>query len=229
MFIAYDNSAQGISSGAYLSFNHTIGAGAYPLLLFFLGVPGGSGSRPAVEQFAGVTMTHIAQFTEDYVDWHVYALPNPPTGTNSFIFGPVSVSPYNTLFGLSGSYSGCDPSIDCYGNTQQLDVSPVFVSTTVIAENCWLVTGGLSLVTGSGAPIQNLTTSGSRRQDFITFSNQVGCQLADSNGTVVTGTQGLNVFGNNGGSFSNDYINGGITVSIKPFGTSTNALFFAGN
>lgn len=216
MAIAFDAVAGAKdSSGAVtsLTFSHTC-TGSNRLLIVSGSVTSLTARTITGVTYAGTSMTFVITATASQVVSFMYILVNPTTGANNVVVTISGVTDgLNKQFNaISSSYTGCAQSgqPDSHG-TNVLNGSTVTnfpVSTTVVASNCWLV-GTASEDAGDIAA--GAAGTGTTYRGVAEF-NQI---IADSNGTVGTGSQTLN-WGRAGstGNIS------GIVISISAFGTT---------
>lgn len=186
MAIAADSTSQSSTSGTSLTFSHTC-SGSNRIL--FVGVLGEVGS----DVITGVTYNSVSMTLVDKAltpsDRYLYLfyLIAPATGANNIV---VSASSSTYMQGTGVSYTGAKQTspIDS-SNTGTLTESGVgtstfTVSTTVVADNCWLV----GAVNALGATMSMGTGTTDRQIDYGTPGG-----IIDSNGTVSTGSQSLQV------------------------------------
>lgn len=161
-----------------VTFSHTC-SGSNRIL--FLIIAGSSGSQPAsAPTYNGVAMTQIG--TEQEISGmrtSIWYLVNPAEGTNT-----VSV----THGGGSGaivtaSYTGASQTgvPDSVGFNAGI-VSSLTVTTTVVAENCWLW-GGFNDIGGT------ITAGSGTTERHSVIGGDYEVSVTDSNGTVGTGSQ----------------------------------------
>lgn len=136
-----------------------------------------------------------------------YILHAPATGANNVV-----VSASTTMTGIVcyiESYTGVNQSstADSTNENNTAASSTFTMTTTVVASNCWLV--------GNTQDDAGNATAGSGTSKISTLNAGFGQQLWDSNGTVGTGSQSLNM--NNGAGTSWD----GIIISIAPAAAAT--------
>lgn len=195
-----------------LTFSHTC-TGANRILFVYAGNQQGTPSITGVT-YNGVAMTFIArtdsQSNERTELWYLVA---PATGANNVV---ISVSGSSKIAGGAISYTGAAQT----GQPDSSNVSPsptsgtsVTVSTTVVASGCWLVgcgvTGNATIAAGTG-----MTQRANRAGDGSFDTTITG----DSNGTVGTGSQSLQI--TNGAS---DSI-GLVVASFAPVAAAATAL-----
>lgn len=141
----------------------------------------------------------------------LWYLDNPSTGSHSIV--PTATGFYA---GLASSYTGCGTGIDSFntGTVPLGSATSLTVSTTVVAANCWLV--GMmgddsTAVSGGTGTVVRIADTGN------------ASAFVDSNGTVGTGSQSLQV------TWSGSHGAAGVIASIKPFVTVTvnSGFFFA--
>ena len=201
---AYSNSLGNIGGGnpATATWSHTC-TGSNGYLAVVLGAQGGTSSTFLGVTYNGVAMTQIT--TQG--DITVYEMFNPPTGAHNIV-ASINDTGFLPFGGMASSYAGVASSIDS-SNTATKSLSSTFgPTTTVVASNAWLVaiasTINVNTIIGVG--------SGTTRRNYVDNNGNVASYaLADSNGTVSTGSQALNF--TSGGSANWN----GIILSLKPF------------
>jgi hypothetical protein len=125
------------------------------------------------------------------------------------VYGQVSAV-YN------GVYQTSFPDSHNGGNNE---LRSIVVATTVNASNSWLA-GFAGHYANSGAAI---TSNRTDRRSQAFYNNWGATLLSDSNGTVGTGSQGINFTGNDVGAMN------GIVFSIRPASTGGAANFTTGD
>ena len=178
MAIAFDNSTASLEFGAG-STSGTLSYTCSGTNRYLIVVICQSGISVSGITYNGVAMTQL--LTSGGTRTSMWGLANPSTGANNII---ASVSSGGVPWGfLASSYTGC--SITQPDSSNNIDATyPNTVTTNVVASNCWLVCGALSITTGT------LTSNRTDRQTFINSSIR-RYSLADSNGTVGTGNQSI--------------------------------------
>jgi len=209
MAIAYDSAASGTrfaSTGTSHSFNHTT-SGSDRFLTVQVGSYRASGGGDVVSgvTYNGVAMTLLGQDdVQPNTEYYFFHLVNPATGTNTVT---VTYASTNFVWAVSASYTGVDQSspIDssAFDVSGQNVRSSITSTTTVVANDCWLVGGFFGnnggITAGAGTTVRLRSTTDPR------------LAAADSNSTVSTGSQSLVV------SCTNNATSWGI-ASIKPAG-----------
>lgn len=194
MAIAIDS--QNKSTAASAAFNNAAGN----LLIVFSYVSGGSTSGVT---YNGVSMTQVQTESSGAgrQSLSAWILKSPATGSNTLAV--TNSGTFTEWFALS--YSGCDTA-GTQPDSSHLDTGsgtgPLTGTTTVVASNCWLVIGSADSqggeTAGTGTTLRQTDTGN-------------GIVSGDSNATVGTGSQSLNV--NYSGSATSW---GAITMSIAP-------------
>lgn len=142
--------------------------------------------------FGGSAMTlasKIGPITSDYGVF-VYYLANPPTGSQTFsITGGSALT--NKLISYTGAQGTIDSSGTGFNNGSALNNQSV--SSTVVASNCWILTGSRNDVSAD-----ILSASGVASTNRVSTNNTGSPVLYDSNGTVSTGNQTNNLQTNSG-------------------------------
>lgn len=182
MAIAYDSSAQG-SGGSVTSitFSHTCSGSDRMLVVF---VRSYQNDRVTGVTYNGVAMTQVNKRQDNAGNncyTYLYYLLAPATGANNVVVS-ASPAPNIQLAACSASYTGVKQSGQPDSSAMQSSTaSTMTVSTTVVASGCWLVGGSSNFrATSAGTGTTNRQqTSG----DPLT--------IADSNGTVATGSRSL--------------------------------------
>ena len=185
MAIARDATSEGnAASGESLTFSHVNGAISNTVLLvgFIIEVIGDP--APAVT-YGGVSMTQAVVENNVALGWvYIYYLAGPATGDNNVVIDWTGSAANHAI---SSSYTGCSqtgiPDSSATGEVAA-GSSPLTVSTTVVADNCWLACFGASnlqtIAVGTGTNLVNDTNGG-----YGLFG--------DSNGVVGTGSQSQQV------------------------------------
>jgi hypothetical protein len=142
---------------------------------------------------------------------HVYYYLAPPTSSTAYVCTQANAYIDLKVVTYTGASQTGVP--DSYASKTG-DTTPLDLTTTVVASDCWLVSGGRNYSTGVIVP----STGTTERAHGTTNAILIG----DSNGAVGTGAQTMNW--TNGGSGNT----GGIIVSFKPAGgASVNSNFLA--
>lgn len=147
--------------------------------------------------------------------WYLVA---PTTGshTATFTIATTLTGSGNEITAIVTTYTGCAQTgqpDSSNKNSVVSSVNPFPVTTTVVASNCWLSGGALDENTFNGSTTPG---TGTHYQSAIQFNQQV----ADSNGTVGTGSQSLNWGESTGGS----HVIGAV-MSIAPAAAAVNSNF----
>lgn len=140
---------------------------------------------------------------------YCYVLANPSTGANNVV---VSASTTMTsIICYIQSYTGVRQSntTDSFAEGNKPTSTTFSISTSVVASGCWLVCGTRDDSGNSSA--------GSGTTKISSLSAGFGQQLWDSNGTVSTGTQSLNMSNASSGTNWD-----GIIISIAPYVPTNN-------
>lgn len=215
MAISYNNSTGSAKTpGEYdMTSSFTVNSGTDRILIVAV-LMGGNDYVSSVT-YNGVSLTYLTDITEANRCSKVYYLVNPPVGTFNVVVNFSAVYNYNTGLSIS-AYNGVDQTnpIDSY-NQVGLTSGSVYsltVPTTVVNPNCWLVSvfSGY-LAQGSRNVSSNRTTRWNTNNDTY---NVYG--MADSNGTVGTGTQST-IFTTNATTNAN-WCNG-ISLSLREAGS----------
>ncbi len=211
MAIAFD--AEVHSGGTYwpgsavtsLTQSHTVGTGSNRLLI--VAVTNYQVNTTTAVTYGGVSMTLINRSTgsveslsQDTTLWYLVA---PATGANNIVATlSGAASQYHSVHAMS--YTGVNQTtpIDSNATGTSAAATSLTLSTTVVAENCWLVGASFSrdttITAGASTTLRGLNTS----------SLVSG---ADSNAVVATGSRSL--IWNSSGSATWP---GGCIVSIAP-------------
>lgn len=195
--VASINGASG--SGATISASIDVGSGSNRYVVAF--VEGGGANTTDI---TGVTCGGIAMTkTKAYVlnqnrACYIWTLANPTAGSNSIVVSNSS----GAFAAFSAScYIGVDPTIDSSGDATSAAATTITVNTTVVNTGCWLVGGCRFTGTGTVQAGTGTTKRG---------SSSIEMMIADSNGDVPTGSQGL--------TFTNDSAAvDAIVIAIKPY------------
>lgn len=197
MAIAFDASSQDArySTGTTLTFSHTCTGSDRFLWVYVYTYKAGSGASISGVTYNGVAMTELESYqkAQNEIYCQAFYLANPASGANDIVVTHV-LAPY--CWALASSYTGVDQTtpIDSSnadgGNGSQTSADRV-ASTTVVDSDCWLVSACIS--TGN---VEGTVVSGSVRE-WQDETHRWG-QIADSNGTVGTGSQNITHEINNG-------------------------------
>lgn len=178
--IAFDNAFGGYTSNSLsLTVGHTT-SGTNRLLAasIFVNESGGSDVLTGVT-YAGVAMTLVAKRKVGVGNqWeYLYYLIAPASGTNNLV---ASVSASANIYMTSASYTGANQSSQPDSSANGTGSSPLTLSTTVVTEKCWLVSGAgnidVLLAAGSNTTLRSQASASS---------------IGDSNGEVLTGSRSL--------------------------------------
>jgi hypothetical protein len=194
--IAFDTSANGATSASgAISWSHTVtGSNTFGVVYLFQNNP----ADDITVTFNSVSMTKAAtsQQSADTNKMSLFYLASPTTGT---ISGAGNAA--TTYFtGGSESFSGAPGGLDSVATNNPAAGTTLTLTTTVVAANCWLVSGCRL----SGQTV-NAGTGTTKRQSGGGADYGIG----DSNATVGTGSQSM------GWTHTSDN-QGGIIISISP-------------
>lgn len=199
MAIAFDQASHGNGTGTSVSKSVTVaGSNTALFVVIQTGTPD-TGSDVTGVTYNGVSMTNLGQRTISANEQvYLWGMVGAATGTNT-----LAVSRTNSGFvGLAwSSYTGVAQSglPDSTANNSASSSTTLSISNTVVAADCWLVTG----VAAAGGAASSFAGALRATDNFPA--------IGDSNGTVGTGSQ------------SNLYTNStsvsiwGVQVSIAPF------------
>jgi hypothetical protein len=183
MAIAYDNSTNGGSTfAASLTYSHTT-SGSDRFLVVATYDEVGATSFIAGVTYAGVSMTKEATIRcpSDRITclWKLHA---PASGANNVVI--TSTGGSIVIGSDAASYTGAAQTgqPDSSATNTATAANSLTVSTTVVASNCWLV--GFFKKNSGGA----FDSAGAGTTARV---NTAGLMMADSNGTVGTGSQSL--------------------------------------
>lgn len=141
-----------------------------------------------------------------------FRLAAPATGANTVA---VSFTGTGTVAVINQSYTGVSQggldSFSSFGSAGGSEASPGTQSTTVVASNCWLV--------GNHANGNTASTAGAGTTQRGTVTSGINFYGLDSNGTVGTGSQSLQV------TWTGNNSNGFIVASIAPPVANTGNFF----
>jgi len=185
--IARDTSVNGglVNPNTSLTWSHTCTG---TNLILFVGVFGDSATDSiSGVKYAGVSMTLINKVKATGDRWcYLFVLVGPSTGVNNVV---VSASASIAIDGASASYTGAKQTGQPdSSNTGTNNLTSITVSTTVVAANCWLF-----------AVFRANVTTGSAGTGSNQLQASNGLYIADSNGTVATGSRSMS-YSNTGGS-----------------------------
>lgn len=205
MAIAHDNSTSASqASGTSLTFSHTVSGSNR--ILFVSAYGGADGTDITGMTYNGVAMTFIAKakYAANNSYMHTYYLIAPATGANNVV---VSYNINARMGAIASSYTGVKQTgqPDAFNKTEQGNATSITTNVTVVATGCWIYCGneGSNCMQSTMSPSGNLTT-------FRTSGIDDAVQVADSNGTVGTGTQAAG-FTNSGST-----LDGIVAVSFAP-------------
>lgn len=128
--------------------------------------------------YGGVAMTRALTFTNTAVGqrYYIYTLANPASGANNIV---VSLSGATNLYTRAGSYTGAIQSTSTPDSSNSLvsdgTSGNITVSTTTVADNCWLVGLGVGSAADPDAVVSGVIRSGGD-------SGLEGPSFVDSNG-----------------------------------------------
>ena len=210
MSIAYDASSQksssAWSSGSSFTWSHVMGNGENRYLVVFFRQVNNNTDAVTGVTFHGVAMSRLYSVGTNWDGTHrmyAYGLANPDSGT------------YNIVVSLSASYANCSMEAisytgvkqtgqpDAYGTNNAKVATSVTVSTTTVADNCWIV----GAICNSNATSPTRTNFTSRK-----FNTGTGEDAGDTNGNQ-TPAGAKNVTESTAAS---NYWEG-ITVSLSPY------------
>lgn len=200
MAIAYDTtSGANPANGTSFTHAHTC-TGTNPHLTVWIMMGNASDVVTGVT-YGGVAMTRRVALSRGGGTGYLfgYTLTNASTGANNVV-----ASASATMTGIivyATSHTEAD--FDSANSKTTIGSTSFNIPTTVVASNSWLLAGVQDNAGNS--------TAGSGTVKRSALSAGFGQQCYDSNGTVGTGSQSLNM--NNAGSASWD----GVIISIKPY------------
>lgn len=210
MAIAFDSASDAYSASTTTSLNHTASGTDRVAIIFVFGFE--NANEPSVTvggSSTGVVEIGRIALTGAYQKIIAYYYLNPPTISTTY--ATYQSGGYQDLQVLT--YTGCSTSVPDSLASKTGDTSPLDLTTTVVASDCWLVSAGRNYSTGVivGSTGTTVRTTGTAMES------------GDSNGTVGTGSQTMNW--TNGGSGNT----GGIIFSLAPASAAptTNSNFFA--
>jgi hypothetical protein len=197
MAISFDTS---LHNGATTSFTYTPGTLTNGAIVARIYPNTGGATVTAAPTYGGNTMTLIDAETTSAQKVYMYRLVAPPAGAQTFA---VTLSSGNADVSIA-SYNGVDQTnpIDAHTNVAlgASTASPVNMTVTVGVSNAWLIggTNETSVLTSAG-------TGTTKRQT----------DLFDSNGTVGTGSQSLQV------TFTGTQAISYVVASLAPVATAS--------
>lgn len=210
--IAYDNSFVSAQTGPFSqqSTSYTV-TGSNPIVFGWSGGAVGGGASTITSMTynsVGMTFANNVLVPSDRW-WDLYFLPACATGSNTLA---ANSSAANLFWIAAVSYSGVAQSgqLDATNNATQSGGSAISGSVTVVAANCWIM-----YISSTRGSIPSAYSPGVSRQ------NVSNSQIADSNGTVATGSNTCTITVNLTGSSA-----GMVMVSIKPVVAATVVLPF---
>lgn len=175
------------------------------------------GDNITAVDWGGTAMTKVAAVFIPSARWtSTWIVVNPPAGANTITFTGGSFWRSVSFFYTGAKQSGQPDSSNTNTSTSSTSIS---VSTTVVAPDSWLV---MCQSDGAGGN----TYSASNDISTMRFNTDAGgLAVADSNGTVATGSRTATLTG------SSSTGHAGTAFSIAPVETSTNSarrLLFMG-
>lgn len=150
------------------------------------------GSSTGVTEITRVTLTGTQKVIAYYYD-------NPPTSSTQYQVTETGSYPEIHVITYTGCASGA---VDSYAS--KTGDTALDLTTTVVASNCWLVSGARDYSDGD-----IVASTGTTQRN-----TGAGIKTGDSNGTVGTGAQTMNWSNNGSGN------TGGVIVSIAPVATT---------
>lgn len=213
MAIAYDTSGVAYSVTSAATVNLTA-AGANELAVMFVWFNDGTASFSSITvngSSTGVTLIGAETDTSpDANKMRMYYLVNPPTSSVAYTVN-LSGTPDGMMWAV-GLWSGVDTSTPIDSSAYIASATTPFNhATTVVASDCWLA-GMMKRYGGTTIGVDTGTQRAIQGANFL---------LADSNGTVATGSQSL--------SFTTDATySQGMIVSLKPTGASSSVKTYNG-
>lgn len=202
--IAYDNSAKSVAVTTALSFSLTT-SGSNRLLIMGGQLQDNSRSWSSMT-YAGNATTQIGSniiYSANSAPGQLRYQIAPTTGANNAVFTP---SGSINTYGIAVSYTGCKQSGQPDGTAQ--GSGSTSQSVTVTATGCWMVSLCVGFNNDFATPGPSFAAPAGVITTLRQFTND-GQAVADSNGTISTGSQSYQWSGLN----SN---NGRIAASIAP-------------
>ncbi len=204
MSIATDASAKSFTNAASsLTYSHTCtGSNLYLVVAFFIG----GGQTCTGVTYNGVAMTQLETATaSNSKKPYMFGLANPATGANNIV---ISASGSTLIYATSVSYSGCSGTQpDAHSNGTVTNLASISGTVSVVAQNCWTamyVCSGTDDALGSGSAGSGTT---------LRIQGDSNGSFYDSNGTVSTGSQSLNVTMTGGNTDDMSQV----VISLAPF------------
>jgi len=201
--IALDTSAYGGTASGSLTYSFTATGSNIFLHTGYLG-------HTASDTVIGVAWNTSETFTQLATSIKIantrytgsWGRANATSGTHNIV-----ISASNSVWGATASYSGVSSSTPPdSSNSGGSTTTALTVSTTVVASNCWLIGVG-------GGAVSGPLTGGTGTTQRVQIDGQ--STLFDSNGTVGTGSQSLQITGTSQGMDL-------IVSSIAPVSSSQN-------
>ncbi len=183
--IAFDVASNGADTAASpLAWNHTV-TGANCVLVVVVHCQA-SASLPSCSAvtFNGVAMTKARADTNsgsiDKIETSIWLLHNPATGTHS-ISASFSGGTSPRATGEATSYTGCKQTstADAHNGGSGTSTGDKTVAVTTIANNCWVVGGGMAIAGGSPSVAADQT---SRASSTLGASDAGATRIEDLNG-----------------------------------------------
>lgn len=202
--IAYDNSNKGIVNSSSLTFSLTT-SGSNRLLIIGGQLQDSTRSWSSIT-YAGNATTQIGSniiYSANNAPGQMRYQIAPTTGANNAVFTP---SGSIQIRGIAVNYTGCDQASQIDATAQTSGGSSFNVN--VVAANCWMVCQCVGFNNDFDTPGPSYVTPAGVLTTIRQFYDD-GMAITDSNGTVSTGNQAVQMSGLN----SN---NGIIAASIKP-------------
>lgn len=200
MAIAFDTAGHAEGTGSFTASVSLAAAAANEVAIIYV-------VFDSADTFSSLTVggssTGVTQVSVEYTGitntkYRAYYLVNPPTSSSAYTITTTGTDGFPNIGVLI--YSGVDTASPVDSSTTGFTATPLNLTDTVVATNCWLTSGAIAktvsnLAAGTGTTI--------RAQQI---NNRA---YGDSNGTVGTGSQTMQ-WTNTGGSA------GGFLVAIKP-------------
>ena len=182
MAIAYDSSSQGYAGpgGGYASWSHTC-TGTNLILLVSVYESANSNGVSGIT-YNGVALTQIGTVSNGNTQ-SLWYLINPATGSHTIAVSGSHTT--NTIWQGAISYTGAKQTgqPDSF-NTATSQTTVQTISTTVVANNSWLVAA-------FGVSDNNPPSAGTGTTSRQGFSGSGSGFIGDSNGTVASGSRSL--------------------------------------
>lgn len=199
------------TTGTTLNWSHTCGTGVTLLVVATHNVNGTTTSAT----YNGIAMSRVLAAGSSY---NLFYLEDPAIGSHNIVVTREAST--RTISAVAASYIGLGTPVDSFGNDAGTG-NTLAVSTTVVAENCWLIGAAI------GRAIFNSNLASDLAETRETFTNDDALDsskedvlVCDSDGTVATGSQTMNLTQD-----ETPLSIGGVLASFPPYSSKAAGFF----